>query len=216
MEIKDVLGKDNKRVKDFIFNALIGGFVVILPLAILYVIFGWMFSFILKIVSPISQLLVFSTEINTFIANSISIAVLLIICFGLGVGIRTAFGKYLYAEIEERFLSKLPLYRAIRETIRHFSEKNDNSPFRQVVLVDVYENSTLQTGFITDRHEDSGRITVFVPTGPNPTNGFIFHVKKHQIIPVDIPIEDALKTVIGVGSGGRKLFDAVKDKSQLK
>lgn len=216
MEIKDVLGKDNKRMRVFVTNALIGGFLVILPMAILFVIFSWMFSFILKIVSPISQLLIFSTEVNAFIANAISIAALLLICFGLGVGVRTAFGKYMFAEIEEKYLSKLPFYRTIRETVRHFSEKNDESPFRQVVLVDVYENSTLQTGFITDRHDETGRITVFVPTGPNPTNGFIFHVKKHQLVYVDIPVEEAVKTVIGVGSGARKLFENIRDKDKLK
>lgn len=216
MEIKDVLGKDNKRIRVFVINTMLGGFLVILPLAILFVIFSWMFSFILKIVSPISQLLIFSTEVNTFIANSISIAILLLICFGLGLGIRTAFGKYMFGEIEDKYLSKLPFYRVIRETIKHFSEKNEESPLRQVVLVDVYENSTLQTGFIVDRHDETGRITVFVPTGPNPTNGFIFHVKKHQLIYVDIPVEDAVKSVIGVGSGSKKLFENIRDKDKLK
>lgn len=216
MEGKEILGKDHKRVRSFILNALLGGFLVILPLAILSVIFGWLFSFLLTIISPISQLLIFSTEINTFIANSIALAVLLIICFGLGVGVRTAFGKYLFSELEEKYLSKLPMYRALREAIKHFSNKDESSPFRQVVLVDVYENNTLQTGFITDRHEESDRVTVFVPTGPNPTNGFIFHVKSHQVHSVDIPIEDALKSVLGVGSGSRKLINAVKDKSKLK
>ena len=78
-------------------------------------------------------------------------------------------------------------------------------PFSQVVLVKVFNSETLMTGFITEEMDDE-LFTVFVPTGPNPTNGFIFHVKRNQLVFVDTKPEDAMRTVIGVGTGSHILF----------
>jgi uncharacterized membrane protein len=67
------------------------------------------------------------------------------------------------------------------------------------------------TAFITDEHED-GRTTVFVPTGPNPTSGNIYHLNSDQVFPIDIPVEDAIRTIIGVGNGSRKLLKIYREK----
>ena len=72
-------------------------------------------------------------------------------------------------------------------------------------MVKVFTSDTLMTGFVTEiLNEDL--YTVFVPTGPNPTNGFIFHVKKDQLVFVDTKPEDAMRTIIGVGTGSGILF----------
>ncbi len=81
------------------------------------------------------------------------------------------------------------------------------TPFSQVVLVDVFDNGSLMTGFITDDEIKEDFFTVFVPTGPNPTNGFIFHVKKDKVKYLDTRPEDAMRTIIGMGTGSRILFD---------
>ncbi|MBK8503269.1 MAG: DUF502 domain-containing protein [Saprospiraceae bacterium] len=81
-------------------------------------------------------------------------------------------------------------------------------PFSDVVLVDVFSNGTRMTGFITDEHS-SGNFTVFVPTGPNPTNGFIFHLKAEQVERLaDVKTDDALRSIIAVrvGSAGIMKF----------
>jgi uncharacterized membrane protein len=68
------------------------------------------------------------------------------------------------------------------------------------------------TGFITDEYNGDS-LTVFVPTGPNPTNGFIFHVKEHQIQRVDVSVEDAMKSILGVGTGSKKFMENKIDDS---
>ena len=62
------------------------------------------------------------------------------------------------------------------------------------------------TGFVTDDELGHGFLTIFVPTGPNPTNGFIFHVPEDKVYYVDVRPEDAMRTIIGVGTGSRILF----------
>jgi len=70
---------------------------------------------------------------------------------------------------------------------------------------------TKMTGFVTNELPN-GLYTVFVPTAPNPTNGYIFHLRKDQLEFLDIKAEDAMRTVIGVGTGSEILFDAPRIK----
>ena len=42
-------------------------------------------------------------------------------------------------------------------------------------------------------------ITVFVPTTPNPTSGFILFVPKNEVKKMDMDVEDALKLVMSLG-----------------
>jgi uncharacterized membrane protein len=72
-------------------------------------------------------------------------------------------------------------------------------------MVDLYSNATRATGFVTDKLEN-GYLTVFIPTGPNPTNGMIYHVLPEQVEYIDVKVEDAMRTVIGVGAGTNKIW----------
>ncbi|MBT8219547.1 MAG: DUF502 domain-containing protein, partial [Bacteroidia bacterium] len=122
---------------------------------------------------------------------------LLLVCFSVGVIVQTQLGKSIFAWVEKEWLLKLPFYKAIKETVQQFSGSKD-MPFSKVVLVDVFNTGTRMTGFVTDKL-DSGDVTVFVPTGPNPTNGFIFHLKPDQIQELDSSTEEAMRSVIGIG-----------------
>jgi uncharacterized membrane protein len=64
------------------------------------------------------------------------------------------------------------------------------------------------TGFITDEIQDN-YYTVFVPTGPNPTNGFIFHVPPERIEFLDVKTEEAMRSIIAVGSGSSKFITQI-------
>ncbi len=197
--------RKRKEFKDYINTTLIGGFLVILPLAILLIVLNWIFKLILQFISPITNLMTFGGSIDNFVANILAIAIVLMICFGMGFLMKTAMGSYLWHQFDEKLLQKIPLYKGISETVKQFSNR-EKMPFSRVVLVDVFGNDTRMTGFITDEH-DNDRVTIFVPTGPNPTNGFIFHVKKHQIQEIDVSVEEAMKSIIGVGTGSKKLME---------
>ena len=77
-------------------------------------------------------------------------------------------------------------------------------------LVNIYENSMLVTAFVTDRSEKKGVTTVFVPTGPNPTSGQIFHVKNKYVHPVNASVDSVLKSVLAVGSGSKRLLEKME------
>jgi uncharacterized membrane protein len=61
------------------------------------------------------------------------------------------------------------------------------------------------TGFVTDENEKM--YTVFTPTAPNPTNGFVFHVPKDKVIHVDARAEEAIRTVVALGVGSLVMIE---------
>jgi uncharacterized membrane protein len=42
-------------------------------------------------------------------------------------------------------------------------------------------------------------VTLFVPTTPNPTSGFVVFVPRSQVTELDMPVEEALKLIISLG-----------------
>lgn len=198
-----------KEFRDYVNTTLIGGFLVILPVAILLFVFRFIYNLVIGIISPLTNLLSTGGMINNFLANILAIIIILLTCFGVGFFVRTTIGNYIYEVFDKRVLSRIPFYRAIKETVKQFSNR-EKTPFSKVVLADVFSNNTRMTGFITDEH-DNGMITIFVPTGPNPTNGFIFHVKRDQVVEVDVTVEEAMKSIIGVGTGSKNLAEHIKN-----
>ena len=93
-----------------------------------------------------------------------------------------------------------------KETVVQFLG-DKKSPFSSVALVQIFGNETLVSAFVTDTH-DNGDYTVFVPTGPNPTSGNIYHVKSRFVHPVDVPVEEAMRSIISCGAGSAGLISA--------
>ncbi len=194
-----------ERLKSFVKTSLLGGFIVVLPLAISIVVLSWLFRFILGFVQPITYLIIFASNISEFLAQLISITIILVGCFSLGVAVRTSLGKYIFQGIEDYLLQKIPGYRVIKETTFQIIGK-DRTMFTSVALVNMFGTDTMATAFITDEHPD-GSFTVFVPTGPNPTSGFMYHMKKEHVHKIDFPLDEAMRTVISCGSGSKKLME---------
>lgn len=194
------------RIRSFIVTTLLGGFTVILPIAILFFVFNWLFGFVRNLIQPLTNLLELKSDIQGIVADILVILIILHICFLVGFIMRTRFGHFVFTAFENGFLKPIPGYNLVKETVIQMIG-NKNSPFSRVALSEVFDKGTMVTSFITDSHED-GSFTVFVPTGPNPTSGFIVHLPKERVHPIDVPVEDAMRSVISCGSGSQKLIEA--------
>src|SRR5262249_11587256 len=99
-----------------------------------------------------------------------------------------------------------PLYRAMRDISQVFLG-DKASAFRQVGLIEwprpgMYALVLVMaesTGFAT-RALGRDMVTVFLPTTPNPTTGFVQLVARDAVIPLDMPVEQALKLLISGGA----------------
>lgn len=197
-----------RKMRRFVVTTIIGGLVVVLPITLLIFIIRLLFNLVIGFISPLSNLLAFSEDVNKWLINLLVLAIILFLFFVIGLFVRTEMGQRFFLRLEQQWLAPLPFYGVIRETVQQLFSK-DKMPFSKVALVDPFGSGALMTGFVTDELP-GGYYTVFVPTAPNPTNGFIFHVKPDQIRFVDVRSEDALRSVISLGIGSANLFNAVQ------
>ena len=76
-------------------------------------------------------------------------------------------------------------------------------PFQRVVLAPFPNKETASVGFVTretkDMHTGAVLLTVFVPTAPNPTTGFVFVIKPADVVEVNWSAEEAIKIIMSGG-----------------
>ncbi len=193
------------RLRNFIINSFIGGILVLLPLLVTTWIIVWIINKLVHIIRPIVGLLGTDSRLEIALAYLIVIVGFLFICFMIGAAVRTRSGTRLHRFLERHVFNRFPGYKLITETINMlFGERK--FLFSRVALVQIFENGTYATGFITDEHPN-GLVTVFVPTGPNPTSGMIYHVEKKFVHPIEAKGDETLKTILGCGTGSSKLID---------
>ncbi|MDZ8118646.1 DUF502 domain-containing protein [Pontiella agarivorans] len=201
------------RTKNFLRTTVIGGVIVILPTIILIFAFRWLFNIVSEGIRPLTDLVIryidLPSRYDEAIAKAIVISVIILSCFFVGLFVRTRLGQWIFNGLENSVLNRAPGYKMVKETINQLLQKRESS-FSSVALVRIYENDTKVTAFITDRYDD-GTVTVFVPTGPNPTSGFIYHLNEKYVHPVDVSVEDAMRSVISCGAGSEKLIRGLKD-----
>jgi uncharacterized membrane protein len=198
-------------IRKFFKTTLIGGLIVVLPIAIFAALVHWLVGLVTGMLQPlVEQLTAQAAQIPPALAYVIVAAAILALCFAIGVAVRTSIGRWFHETIEGRILKRIPGYTLIRETVIQFVG-NKKSPFSSVALVRINAADAYMTAFITDEHED--RYTVFVPTGPNPTSGNIYHLPKDFVHPVDVAVEDAMRSIISCGAGSKALVDQLKPKN---
>lgn len=191
----------------FAKTTLIGGLAAILPLWLIFIIFQWIYGMIENYLEPLVTLFKTETKLDNIVAHIIVITGLIVIFFFIGIVIRTNPGNRARNFLERTILMKIPGYKTASDVVRQLFG-GSRSFFSEVVLVDIYDSKTLMTGFITDQqNKNSNYITVFVPTGPNPTSGNIFHLPKERVIKSNIPVDVAIKTIISCGSGSSEVFE---------
>lgn len=197
-----------QQLQQFFLTTLIGGVVVVLPLALLVMLVRFIWGFMTTLLSPLRGIFPIPGHVESWLLDIISLMVVLLAFFLIGLFVRTSIGGRFFKSLEARFLDPLPLYATLRSTVQQFAGLK-KMPFSEVVLVDAFGNGNLMTGFVTEQISE-GLFTVFVPTAPNPTNGFVFHLRKDQFKHVDIKTEEAMRTIIGMGTGSTALFQKIK------
>jgi len=201
-----------KQIREFFKSAVIGGLLVVLPLAIFLFVLTWGFGMVRAAIGPLTALAMRDSPLPGLVVDMLVILLLVVACFAIGVMVRTRLGKWIYSILETKALMKAPGYSLIKETVMQFLG-NKTSLFSSVALAQIFGNDVMVSSFITDRHEDRS-YTVFVPTGPNPTSGNIYHLPAQYVHPVDVSIEDAMRSIISCGAGSSALLRKMAQKDQ--
>jgi uncharacterized membrane protein len=198
-----------ERLKYFLRTTFFGGVLVILPIFLLAMVLGWLFNFVSELIEPITQIIVQTARLHYIFSSIIAVILILVVCFLVGLLIRTKIGNFTYKFFEDNFLKRIPFYKIIKETVIQLFG-NQKTLFSSVALVNLFGNGNLVTAFVTDEH-DNGYSTVFVPSGPAPTAGFVYHVKNEFIQKIDYPLDQSMRTIISLGAGSKPLLEKVNN-----
>jgi uncharacterized membrane protein len=194
----------------FFKQTLLGGLVIVLPLAILVMGLRWLFQLITDVIQPFTAVVVNKWGFHELVGDAIVIVAMVFICFVLGYLVSTSGGAWFHKKFDDKLSKLAPGYRLITDIVGQFFGDASQSPFAngEVALVQLFgaDNPTLVTAIVTSKHAD-GRFSVFMPTGPNPTSGNIYHVQDWQVsLCPEVKIEDAMRTIIACGAGTGELF----------
>jgi uncharacterized membrane protein len=118
------------------------------------------------------------------------------------------FGKYLL-ELGERIVLGIPglstVYSSVKQVVATFGSQNRNL-FSKVVLVQYPRPGIWTLGFLTSKTQAEVQArtelelwSVFVPTSPNPTGGFVLFLPPAEIVELEMSVGDGMKMVISGG-----------------
>lgn len=127
------------------------------------------------------------------------------------IGALTAnlFGRTLFG-YGELMLGRMPIVRNVYSALKQIFEtvlSKSGSSFQRVGLIEyprkgIYSIifiSTETRGEIQARHGSDQLISVFLPTTPNPTSGFLLFVPEQDVKILDMTVEEAAKLIISAG-----------------
>ncbi|MBI1386310.1 MAG: DUF502 domain-containing protein [Rhizobiales bacterium] len=111
----------------------------------------------------------------------------------------------------ESMLARMPVVRSVYAGLKQIFEtvlSQSNQSFQQVGLIEYPRRglycivfiSTDTTGEIAEKWEGpTPLVSVFLPTTPNPTSGFLLFVPREDIVVLDMSVEEGAKMVISAG-----------------
>jgi len=109
----------------------------------------------------------------------------------------------------ENVLNRIPLVRSVYGAVKHFAEmvfSETGTSFKKVLLIEYPRQGLYSLCFQTSEsaaevQDRTGEriVTVFLPTTPNPTSGFMLFVPRKDIVELDMAVDDGLKMIISLG-----------------
>ncbi|WP_319823668.1 DUF502 domain-containing protein [Thalassovita sp.] len=111
----------------------------------------------------------------------------------------------------ESLVSRMPVVRSIYSGAKQIAETvfaQSERSFEKACLIQYPRAGIWAIGFISTQAKgeinarvptDDTVMTVFLPTTPNPTSGFLLFLPKSDVIELDMSVEDAAKLVISAG-----------------
>lgn len=191
-----------KKALVFVAKTVLAGLLVVVPiyLAVLVLLKGM--KSVGQLVRPFAQLLP-----DWFPADqALSLLLVLVICFLIGVAVRTRLGRVARERIEKGFFARIPGYTLFQNLTQQVAGDNRQTVWKPA-LVEIEE--ALVPAFIIEEFED-GRYTVFVPSIPTPLAGAVYILDRKRVHPLDVPFTEAFKTVSRWGSGAKDLVAAME------
>ena len=186
---------------------LLAGLVVWLPILVTFVVL----RFMIDLLDQTLALLPHSYQPEQLIGMHLpgfGVLLSLVLLLITGVVATNLLGQRL-VRWSEAILDKIPLvrsiYNATKQVIQALFATNSQA-FRKVLLVEYPRKGMWSVAFQTGAapseaalHTGVEMVSIFIPTTPNPTAGFLMLVPKSDTVELSMSVEAALKFIISLG-----------------
>ncbi|MEZ4387643.1 MAG: DUF502 domain-containing protein [Candidatus Krumholzibacteriia bacterium] len=125
---------------------------------------------------------------------------LLIVLVGLAT--RSLVGVAFF-NVVERAIWRIPVVKTIFVATKQIASvflTDKRSAFKQVVLFEYPRLGCHSLGFVTRDEDGSPLLSVFLPTTPNPTSGYMLLLPRADVEFLSLTVEDGIKLIISGGS----------------
>ena len=199
-------------------TSFLTGIVVIAPVALtlwlIWSVIGWFDGFVLPFVPDAyrpEQILntIFGYDLKLNI-RGVGVVVFLVFATLVGWLAKGLIGRS-FIRYAENLVNRMPVVRSFYSGIKQIAETvfaQQERSFEKACMIEYPRKgiwaigfiSTTAKGEIAERNSSKGpMVSVFVPTTPNPTSGFLLFFPKADIVELEMSIEDAAKLVISAG-----------------
>ena len=181
-------------------NYFISGILVIVPATVSIWVLWKIFVFLESLIGQWIQ-----RAVPQFYVRGLGLISLIALILLLGFFAQNIFGRRIIRYLEKAFVS-IPVFNRLYQFVQSILQqifRKEKQIFQGVALVKIAEGvSTI--GFITSKEKILHEIedeywTVFVPTVPNPTSGFVLLIHKDRIKILPITVEAGMKIVLSFG-----------------
>ncbi|SMX35052.1 DUF502 domain-containing protein [Actibacterium lipolyticum] len=191
-------------------GSFLTGLVVIAPIGLtvwlVWTVIGWVDGFVLPFVPA-------KYHPQNFIGIDIhGVGVIFFLLFTLVIGwiAKGLIGRS-FLSWAEGLVDRMPVVRSVYNGLKQLAETvlaQSESSFEQACLIEYPRKGIWAVAFVStttkgevDRRipREEPLISVFLPTTPNPTSGFLLFVPREEVILLDMSVEDAAKLVISAG-----------------
>ncbi len=191
------------------------GILTLLPIIVFISIVKWILSMVfgvsdkLLILMSMNDVINFQIQQNLWYWKIISIVVLMVVTWGIGLLMNHYYMGKKIKKFFQRIIRRIPILNTLFRMSEQINKISTNrTSFKEVVLVEFPAPGLYTVGFITsDRIEiiekilDSKEVySVFIPTTPNPTNGYLCIVNRDKLIKTKISIGTAIEYIISMGT----------------
>lgn len=180
------------------------GFIILIPLLVTVYVIYFIVSSADAVISPVMKNLTLELTGTEIYVPGAGFILFVIIAYVTGVLASNYFGKRLLSR-GEAILRKIPfvkgIYSSVKDMTTAFSAEKAEA-FQGVVLTEFPFPGRYALGFITNRTCMAGfsLCSVFVPTTPNPTGGYLIMVREEELKFLDIPVDAALRYIVSLGT----------------
>ena len=192
-----------KKTVEFIKTTAIGGLMLILPVAVIIFILGYVFNLLVSLNNKLAQFLPYEIFDNALVIMAIAIISIILICFAAGLLLKTGLGEGLAKGLDNSLIEKIPMYGFIKNVTQRFTGVDVLT--LTPAEVDLYGSEARSLAFVIEEVPDN-RFAVFVPSSPVLTVGQVCILPASSVKMLDKPVRDAIDAISQWGSGMTKLY----------